>query len=104
MFDALAVAHQIVRLMARFIDDVAAHDPDLARQMRRAVTSIPLNLAEGRQRAGKDGRHLYRVAAGSAAELGAAVEIAVGLGYASDAGELLALLDRERAMLWRLTH
>jgi four helix bundle protein len=104
MFDALAVAHQIVRLMARLIDRVAKRDPDLARQMRKATTSIPLNVAEGRQRAGKDGRHLYTVARGSAAELGAQLEVALAWGYIDDASEVLALIDRERAMLWRLTH
>ena len=104
MFDALEVAHQIVRLMARLIDDVARRDPDLARQMRKATTSIPLNVAEGRQRAGKDVRHHYRVAGGSAAELVSQLQVALDWGYIADASAVLALLDRERAMLWRLTH
>ena len=104
MFDALAIAHQIVRLVARLIDAVTRRDPDLARQMRKAASSIPLNVAEGRQRAGKDRPHHYRVAAGSAAELAAQLQVALDWGYIADASELLALLDRQRAMLWRLTH
>ena len=40
------------------IEKVARHDTDLARQMRKAATSAPSNLAEGNRRGGGD-RLLY---------------------------------------------
>ena len=104
MFDALEVAHQIVHAVARLIDAVVRRDPDLARQMRKSTSSIPLNVAEGRRRAGKDRPHHYRIASGSADELVSQLRVALDWGYVADASEPLALLDRELAMLWRLTH
>ena len=43
-------------------------DWDLRNQAKRAADSVVLNLAEGQQRAGKDRKQHYRIAAGSAAE------------------------------------
>lgn len=43
-------------------------DPDLARQGRRAVTSTPLNIAEGSDQAGKRRGLHYRITLGSARE------------------------------------
>ena len=84
---------------------IAAHDPDLARQLRRAAHSIALNISEAAERAGKDRAHLYRVAFGSAAETRTALRVAVAWTWLTDgdAAEALATLDRLRAMLWRLT-
>ena len=45
-FDALTVALQINRLVAPLTREIAQHDPDMARQIRRAAQSIPANLAE----------------------------------------------------------
>ena len=84
---------------------IAAQDPDLARQLRRAAHSIALNVSEARERAGKDRAHLFRVAFGSAAETRTALEIAIAWSWvpAEDAADALATLDRLCAMLWRLT-
>jgi len=59
-----------------------------------------------RMRAGLDRADLYRRAAGSAAELTTALRIARARGYVSagDIATVEQLLDRVRAMLWRLTH
>jgi len=40
------VALQLAREVARLLPAIAAVDPDLARQLRRAVTSVALNLGE----------------------------------------------------------
>jgi len=105
-FDALDIAHQVIRELRPLVAAIAASDPDLARQIRKAATSVPLNVSEGRQRAGKDRKHLWRIAAGSAAETVEALHAAVSWGYVDDAAAVAALasLDRVRAMLWRLTH
>ena len=105
-FDALDVALEMIRSIAEPVAAIGRSDPDLARQIRRAGSSVPLNLAEARKRVGRDRLHLFRVAAGSAAEVRAGLELAAAWRYVGDdaiaAG--LALCDRELAMLWRLTH
>jgi len=105
-FDALGLAHQLITQLREPVAAIAVADGDLARQLRRAASSVPLNLSEGRQRAGRDRTHLWRVAAGSAAEAGEALHVAVSWGYvdADAAADALATLDRLRAVLWRLTH
>ena len=103
-FDALEIALQIIRQLRPLIGKIAEHDRDLARQVRRSGPSIAQNLAEGRARGGRDRRFLYTVAAGSAAETDVALRIAIALGYIAEADEALVLLDRVKAMCWRLTH
>jgi four helix bundle protein len=70
------------------------------------ASRVPLNLAEGRRRVGKDRLHHFRIAAGSAAEVRVALLVARAWGdlEARDVEEALLLLDRLLAMLWRLTH
>jgi len=106
MFDALEVALQMVASLRSPLQALSVRDPDLHRQVRRAAASVTLNLAEGRKRAGGDRRHLWRVAAGSADEVRAALQTAVALGDVreEDLEESLGLLDRVSAMCWRLTH
>ena len=67
---------------------------------------MALCLAEGARRTGKDRLHLYRVAAGSAAEVRAALAVGRAWGWIGSAAlaPAEALLDRVLAMLWRLTH
>ena len=104
-FDALTVALSLIPLLRKPVAAIARRDRDLARQLRRAASSIPSNVGEGRERQGADREHLYRVALGSAAEVGAALQVAVGWGYveAADVAAVHVELDRVRAMLWRLT-
>ena len=84
---------------------VAKGDADLARQLRRAVASVPLNLAEGSLRAGKDRMHHYRIAAGSAEEAMSALALGVAWGHieVADFAVAEAFADRIRAMMWGLT-
>jgi len=105
-FDAFEVALQLVRSLPAPIEAVARRDPALADQLRRAGASVPLNIGEGRRRAGKDRLHHYRVAAGSADEVAGALRTAEAWGYlaAGTIAEPLELCDRLLAILWRLTH
>ncbi len=66
---ALAVAQQV--RSARF----PRGDADLKDQARRSAQSVCLNLAEGTLRQGKDRLHHFRIAAGSAAELCAVLDL-----------------------------
>jgi four helix bundle protein len=77
---------------------------ELGDQATRAVTSVALNLAEGAGRAGKDKLQHYRIAYGSALEASAGLEMLAALGVLpqATADAALGLLDRTRAMTWRL--
>jgi four helix bundle protein len=102
-FDALQVSLQLVAALA----DVVPHIPDrdLVDQLRRAATSVSLNLSEGRRRAGKDRLHCWRIAAGSADEVRTALQVAVAWRYVEQAAvdAALGLADRVLAMTWRMT-
>ncbi len=78
----------------------------LADQAQRAACSVPLNLAEGHGRFGRDRVYHYRVAYGSAKEAGSALQMLAAGGFvdADEAAEAAELLDRVRAMTWRLVH
>ena len=64
---------------------------------------MQLNIAEANGRVGKDRRHLFRIAYASAGEVVAALEGAVASqDAAAEVAESLELLDRIRAMTYRL--
>ena len=105
-FDALEVSVEAAEALAEALQSIARHDGDLARQLRRAIASVHLNIAEGARRNGKDRLHAFRIAAGSAAEARGALRLAVAWRFiprsAVEAGD--QRLDRVGAMLWRLTN
>ena len=105
-FDTYDVALEIVGALAPLFGGVTRGDSDLGRQLRRAAASIPLNVAEGWRRQGRDRTYHYSVAAGSANEVVAALHVAVAWGHIEkeDSKDALGLLDRELAMLYKLTH
>ena len=69
MFIAKQVASQVIRTLPVLIAAIVKHDGDLADQLRRAGSSILLNVVEGNRRVGRDRLHFFRIAAGSAAEI-----------------------------------
>jgi four helix bundle protein len=106
MFDAYEISLALARSLRPHLKRLRSCDSSLTNQLTRAMTSVPLNLSEGRQRAGKDRIHLFRIAAGSVAEVRACLDTAEALGYIgqSDVADSMALIDRMQAMCWRLTH
>jgi four helix bundle protein len=106
MFDAYEISLELARSLRPYLKQLRACDSSLTNQLTRAMTSVPLNLSEGRSRVGKDRVHLFRVAAGSVAEVRACLQTAEALGYLSldDAAVSLTLIDRVQAMCWGLTH
>ncbi len=78
----------------------------LADQSIRSAASVPANLAEGRGRSGRDRIHHFRIAYGSALEAGSHLELLAAAGAVNRerAREALELLDRVRALTWRLIH
>ena len=104
-FHAHQVALEMAASLRPVLDALGRQDRDLASQLRRAAASVVLNIAEGSGRWGKDRVQHYRIAAGSAAEAKAALELAVVWGFidGSIARAPEAFLTRVQAMLWRLT-
>ena len=105
-FEALEVAVELAEALAPVEKRIRKQRKSLADQIGRATESIALNLSEGRMRIGLDAPDLWRRAEGSAAEVTVALRLARARGYvgADELATVDALLDRVRAMLWRLTH
>ena len=75
-------AMEVALLTYALADKLPASEKyELSRQMRRAATSIPANVAEGHARRGKSYLYHVRVALGSLAELQTHVEIAIRLHF-----------------------
>ena len=93
---------QMIRDMRATLDAIAKHDADLARQTRRALTSITLNIAEGEGRKNGNARMRFQTAMGSANEVRACIETADALGYIAADARMLDTLDRIARTLNRL--
>jgi four helix bundle protein len=78
------VALQLCRDCVPFIAAIAAHDRNLADQLRRAVTSVALNIAESDGQAGGHRKQRRLTALGSARESIACIEIAASLAYVGE--------------------
>jgi len=105
-FDVLDISLEWIEALRPVVQRIQLCDADLARQLRKAASSVPLNIGEGRRREGKDRSHHWRIAAGSADEAQCCLRVARAWGHvkASDLAPVLELSDRILAMLWRLTH
>ena len=75
--EILAVIPQLVPVL----DAIEQKDSDLARQGRRALTSMPLNTAEGSYSRGRNRGARYSTAAASARELISVIETSVAFGH-----------------------
>jgi four helix bundle protein len=103
-FQVLDVVIEAIEVLAPLVAQIRRHDRDLAEQLRRALSSVALNAAEGNHSQGGHRIARFSTAAGSNAESRAALRVAVAWGYVHpkhiEAGE--ALLDRVAGMLYRL--
>ena len=106
MFDALEVTLQFLEQLVPLEHRIRQKSNSLAKQLADASESISLNLGEGRRRKGGDQRRHYEMADGSASEVTTALRIAVAKRYitAEQFAAVDVLLDRVRAMLYRLAH
>jgi four helix bundle protein len=100
------MAITIIEALAPLAPLVARHDRDLASQLRRAASSMALNIAESEYSDPGNRRARLFTAAGSTNESRSALRVAVAWGYlpAERATDVLARLDQVMAILWRLTH
>ena len=99
----LRIYDTMIGVMGRLkpvVTQIQAHDRDLARQLRRASSSVALNISEGSGSSGGTRRERYQNALGSARETGACIDVALALGYVESVdAALLDSLDRVRATL-----
>ena len=94
--DSLMVVRELVGVVA----EIERHDPDLGRQLKKARSSIPLNIAEGSHARGARRNLHYGYAKGSANECIAVLESAVAAGYLKGPPE--PTIDRLRKIIGTL--
>jgi four helix bundle protein len=93
-----------IRMLSPVIREIARCDVDLARQMRRAASSVALNAAEACGNDGGNRRLRFRTALGSAKETRACLEVAAAFDYVAVDVAIVDRLDRIAATLHRLGH
>ena len=91
---------EVLRGLVPVVAVIERSDRDLARQLRRAPSSVALNISEGSGSSAGTRKERYRNALGSARETGACLDVALACRYleAIDPA-LLDRLDRVRATL-----
>ena len=104
MLIAYKVSVQLVGSLRELVPVIERSNRDLADQVRRAASSVVLNLAEGQRSMKGNKRKHYAIAHGSANEVKAGLELASAWGWIEPAEQPFAILDRLLALLWRLTH
>ena len=105
-FRALSAAYSLISALVPVVAAVGRHDRSLRDQLRRAGSSIPLNLAEGYGLQGGHEKQRFLTALGSAREVAAIIEVARRWEYVSPAvaDDALEALDQVAAMTYRLVH
>ncbi|MBN8610105.1 MAG: four helix bundle protein [Deltaproteobacteria bacterium] len=100
---ALTLMLQVVARLRPIVRVIEGHDRDLTRQIRRAASSVALNLAEAEGSDRGNRRARLHTALGSAREVRAGIQVAAAWGYLTeaDATDIDAALDRVAAMTWR---
>lgn len=100
------ISLELIRALRPLMPRLRQRDKSLADQLRRAATSITLNLGEAQYSDPGNRRARLCTAAGSAGETLLALQSAEEWGYlsASQTAAALALCGRVIAILWRMTH
>jgi four helix bundle protein len=103
--DAIARAHasvldqavHVIGLVRPLVDKVSERDRDLASQLRRALSHLALNVAEGFGAGAGNARLRYETARSALYEAQAVLRVATAWGYVS-AQEAHAVLDPMQAL------
>ena len=103
-FDVLEISILVIETLRPIVSRIRQRDRDLGEQLRRALSSVALNIGEGNASDGGNRIARFSTAAGSNSEARTALRVAVAWGYV-EAGAIAqadTLLDRVAAMLYRL--
>ena len=104
MLDIYPVTLELARDAGVAAKLFATYDNDLSRQLRRAATSVPLNVAESSGVSGGNRRLRHATALGSAREVMACYDVATAMEYVPPiTAEMRARLDRVIGTLVKLT-
>ena len=76
MFQLEALTLEVIKVLKPIVRSISAHDRNLADQLKRAATSIALNVSESSYTKGGNRKAQLHVAAGSANESRAALRVA----------------------------
>jgi four helix bundle protein len=91
-------------VIAPMCREIGRHDPDLARQLRRAGASIALNTAEAIGCSGGNEKLRFRTALGSTQEVRACLDVAEVFGHVDTIEAAVKdRFDRIAATLYKLT-
>jgi four helix bundle protein len=102
--DVIQHAVEVITAARPLIETVARRDRDLGSQLRRALSSVALNLAEGLGTSAGNARLRFETARGSLCEARAAFRVAVAWAYVSQDGAqgVLQSIDRLGARVFGL--
>ncbi len=103
MLKVYQVAIEMIREIAPVITQIEKRDIDLARQLKRAASSVALNMAEASGSRGGIRNARYRTALGSARETRACLDVAEAFGYCAAGERVRGQLSVLSATLWKLT-
>ena len=105
-FVALELSLEVIRSLKDVVEKIRKKNVKLADQIVDSSSSAVANVAEGNGRQGASRRYHFRNAEGSAQETRSHVRVALAWGWieTQDVEGPLALIDRQVAVLWRLTH
>ncbi|MGE0712844.1 MAG: four helix bundle protein [Planctomycetota bacterium] len=105
-FEAYSRALELNTALRPLVAKLHRSDRREAAQLKEAAKSVVRNLAEGNRRLGRDRRHLFSVAAGSADEVRAGLHTSLAWGelHEQETKPALELVDRVLAITYRLIH
>jgi len=81
MLKIYPVVLEVIASLRPILVQIERRDRDLGRQLRRAASSVALNMAEGMYSRGQNRSLRYHTALGSMRETRACLEVAVAFGY-----------------------
>ena len=92
----------VVRELRGTIGEIERRDADLARQMRRAICSVALNIAEANGSRGRNRQARFATALGSMRETLSCLDVGEALGYIERDTAIPRRIDRICAALYSL--